>query len=872
MAKRRNRGITRPITIPIRTLSGGVGRQAPSKRLPTEAENLDNCFVTLERSIEKRNGFEFVTRSDSQFDGLDLDYNEEQDFFVFWLQVSDVLRYLVMLDFKARDTSKPLLYLYKLTFGNNMASVPFTYTPTESERAYLTFGSEDFSARDSLRVVNVGANVVILNKNVRAGFSSNAEGKMFDLNGVVADIEDEKGAEDVYETAIEVDPLGEAEPWNVYGNYLEGDLVLKEGNPDGQGTRMWVWRLGIDYIQNDKPNAWHNTNTGVRPAEFINVKDYRYPDTTKPHLGQSLANISEIKFPPSADDVNNTRNGAESKIANNYPNIGNSEGKGKIFYLSTSFGAVSPGYYRVKDNEKTPYLHKILTPESFSVLDENRMPHKIYIEDSGSWRISAVDWDPRTGGTNDTNPGISVFKDEEGNPKQVPLSSMAFYRDRLFISSFDTIFSSSMGDYTDFWIEDPSNIVATDPIDVQASANKFTPIISMIPFSDFLFINTDSDVQYELLGSENQITPFTAELSPTSFYSTSPMVDPQLMGSQIYFYSPQRMYLYFSNRVNNINKAVEVSAHCPEYLPKTFRAPAVAPTRDTIYVVDDENRNEIYGYTNRFSGDQVVQNAFFRYTLDDDIEIFNIQIFDDEMYLLITMRTATDAKKYYLVKMPLQPQGSDEPRIDLKHSFVIDTSEATRNTTYDEASDETFFTLPVSDTLINECIFYEGWDNEDDVRTSPIYVPEQSNSDVAVYKLKGNFEVPGAKIHFGRSFTMTVELSPQFMRDDNNNVIDGVLNMRTLHLRHAKTGNYRIEASRRGRAPVVSTFDAAEVDNRQEVLPLRQWESDGEFVAQVMGFGAETTIKIISDYPTPVNITQMELKGKFKSIHSTALT
>ena len=40
--------------IPIYTLSGGVGRQAPSKRLPSEAQVMDNATPSLEKSIEKR--------------------------------------------------------------------------------------------------------------------------------------------------------------------------------------------------------------------------------------------------------------------------------------------------------------------------------------------------------------------------------------------------------------------------------------------------------------------------------------------------------------------------------------------------------------------------------------------------------------------------------------------------------------------------------------------------------------------------------------------------------------------------------------------------------------------------------------------------
>ena len=151
MAKRRKRGLTRPVTIPIRTLSSGVGRQAPSKRLPTEAENLDNCFVTLEKSVEKRNGFQIVPRSDSDHDGLELFNEDGNDFLIFWLQVSDRLRYLLMLNFKASDNDSQLVYLYKLT-SSGLAHVPFTYEPTDSERAYLTFGNNIYTARESLKV------------------------------------------------------------------------------------------------------------------------------------------------------------------------------------------------------------------------------------------------------------------------------------------------------------------------------------------------------------------------------------------------------------------------------------------------------------------------------------------------------------------------------------------------------------------------------------------------------------------------------------------------------------------------------------------------------------------------------------------------
>ena len=604
-------------------------------------------------------------------------------------------------------------------------------------------------------------------------------------------------------------------------------------------------------------------------AERIDVRDYRYPDPDKPQFGQSLTNIAYLRFPPQEGDSEGY-NGEHGKLLLNYPDIGNDEGRGKIYYFAQSFGAISPGFYRVKSDDERPYLHKILTPEGSSVIDRARMPHKVYIDSSNSWRITEVDWDPRNGGDNNSNLGPSFFRDDD-EVRQMSLSAMAFYRDRLFIAGSDFVISSKMGDYTDFWINDPANIVATDPIDVQASTNKYTPITAMIPFADFLFINTDSDTQYELMGSENQITPFTAELSPTAFYSTAPLIDPQLMGSQIYFYARNRMYIYFSTRIENINNATEVSSHCPGYLPTNFRSPAVAPSRDSIFVVDDDNPNNLYVYTNRFSGDQVIQNAFSRFVLDNDVEIYDVQEFDDFLYILVAFNTTQSGsnKQMYLLKMSFASEDYNVPRIDMRTRFVIDET----NTTYDVDTNITTFNIPVADPYLSECILYDGW-GEDDL--TKLTTTRSGGTQVRTYMdVNGQYNTVGNIIYFGRPFTMTVELSPQFYRDTNNNVVDGVLNMRNIHFRHANTGDYRVEVTRRHRTPLISTFSPAMADERERggpaSLPLKTWERDGEFLARIFGFNEETSIKIVSDYSTPCNITNMEIKAKFKPIHSSIL-
>ena len=269
------------------------------------------------------------------------------------------------------------------------------------------------------------------------------------------------------------------------------------------------------------------------------------------------------------------------------------------------------------------------------MFDAKRMPVKLTLISSNNFKFEAVEWDPRTSGNRKTNPGPDIFTKDDGTLRQIEINSMAFYRGRLFFSAADTLFTSQIGDYDNFFFDDIAKIVDSDPIDLQASSNKYARINAMIPFSDYLFINTDSDTQFELLGSENTVTPFTAELAPTAFYATAALVDPILMGSQIYFFAKQKMYIYYSSQAASISAASEVSSHCPEYLPENFGSVATAGARDSIFFINEDKQNEIFIYTNRYQGDRAVQNAFHKWTLSSTDKVLSMQHFDDRLYAVI---------------------------------------------------------------------------------------------------------------------------------------------------------------------------------------------------------------------------------------------
>ena len=167
-----------PIKLPINTLSGGVGRQAPSKRLPIEAEELVNMFCTTERSIDKRSGF--TPLSDDTYSFLGINNPSTKDLWYYWFEVNKDVNYLVVIDYKATELDSEMMWVFQVT--KNGFNIQATETGIDIHpacRKYITYNPGGKKARDALRAVSIGSTVLVLNTFAKAGFSSS--GKTFYL-------------------------------------------------------------------------------------------------------------------------------------------------------------------------------------------------------------------------------------------------------------------------------------------------------------------------------------------------------------------------------------------------------------------------------------------------------------------------------------------------------------------------------------------------------------------------------------------------------------------------------------------------------------------------------------------------------------------
>ena len=871
------RGSSNNIKVPIHSLSGGVGRQAPSKRTPLEAQDIDNALVTLERSVEKRPGTVVLESFDANFDAVPggrLGIPADADLVYEWFFVSDELRYLLVVDYSATQESDQLIYIYKYT-DTDVVDVSPTFASDAATRSYITYNpGGTHTGTDALRFTQVGPKIMILNTLVKAGYSSVFTGtnwELVGLDGLPTGVRDLKGGEVTYLTASDVDPDGLAIIWTPDRIYVSGVEVL---NSTG------VWRAtenveaadsspGISgpYSPGDTVGKWEY----VRDTEKIPVDDDRYPDATKRYLGQSLFDFSEIKLPPRAPEVL-APNGAEEMLEALYPDTGNADGLGKIYYVENAYATSLPGFYRITNAATKPYFQKVRTPDAYSRFAPERMPHVLSF-DSGSlsWSLDSIDWSDRVSGDRESNPGPQIFKDGAA----VEIKSLAFFRDRLWLSAEDSVFSSRAGQIEDFFLNDPSIIGDEDPIDVRLSTNKYTPVSYMTPFETYLFINTPADVQFLLSGSENLITPLTAEVSPVSFYSTAPLIEPILMGSQVYFYAPERMYLYLPDTIqSSITSTIEVSQHCPDYLPENFGDYCVVPSQDTIMVVDRDTPTDVYVYTNRFNGNQVSQSSFCRYQFSNVVE----SISSTKGFVYMVSKDSDGGRT--IGRMKFYETNTVRPLLDNQKSIRT----AVASIVYDGLTNTTAITFPdYSNPSVDSLMFNIDDDQGRNELTGVLIEYEtavQENGDL-VFTVNGNlmplvvsattssegYDPADLLITAGTSYTMNVELSPQFSRDQNNNAIDGVLSLRTLHTRHFNTGNYRILVAPDGQTfRKSSEFNASTISGSKFAdAPI---DPQGESVAKLFGFSDTTRIRIVSDYPTPCNITNMEIKGRFRSTFS----
>lgn len=899
----------------INSLSGGVGRQVPTKRLVTEAENIDNCLVTLEKSVEKRPPLSRITETGSGTSYLNVNqvgapagYNTDNLYFHF-LDIDGFNRYCIIIN----RAGAPFDPLSVNNFTSNGVDIKlsdfitvYRIEPTEWVKEtlddtvgpnntsgfnrgiyeYLTLGNRSTSS--SYRIANTSYTVEP--KAIKHTFGS------CDLDvGIVLwnklvplDYLPDNGSQDI-------DPSSSSSVWfsslpnskKIHsGDVINYKITVK---PDSC-TPLIEDQIIIDEVANT--NFWINVRDDIQ----FQIDSETLEET---EVGQNLENFGEIPQYPSIEVYNDVRdlNGFKAQrmlydsidnpriipipaggidnwnfdyyqLTSPLPKLdrdGNTSyyGYGKVYFARNPYLTFVNGFYRATRYTKNPYFERIRAEGPNAALDHRTFPIIIYKDTAtdGKWRVKHMPLEVRKSGTSLTNPGLTSVKRKE------KVQSIVVWKSRLWLITDNTVAASRTNDFYNFWINDINNIVETDPIDIQSSVGGYNQFTHSIPFQNLLFILSSGSTQFEVRGGSPDvgISAFNVELRPTSFFSTSKMDRPMKMTNNVFYTNNGNMFLYLSGSSvsDEFSTSMDISTHCKGYLPENLGATTESSGTNSLFMVDDDNKNYLYIFTFRSNGQKIIQNAFHRWILSTQDSILGCKVYEKDMYL-ISKRNQGNTPKLCVYFCSLETVPTTTPHLDWLYKVPL--------LAISQVNNNLVFTLPHQDTEADYVVL-DGSTTWGTQSYTVIKIPEYGNTTNANNLTTISIPRPGnvdgiSSVWVGRSYLMNVELSKQVKRGNDGvseQVLEGVLNLKRITTRHFNTGNYDIKIERNNRPSTKVTFFPRDLNNIGDKLGQFLIETNGENYSKVLSYSEGTKLFIQSAYPTPCNISNIEILATWRA-------
>ena len=916
--------------LPIDTLSGGVGRQAPSKRLLSEAENIDNCLVTVEKSIEKRPPLTKIVYSKN---GL-----VNSSAYLNVVNATPITSWPANGGAGAPSFNTDNLYFHYLDIdGNNRYCIivnraGYQFDPMTTKKFTHTINgvAVTINLGNFISVFRIEPTEWIEEEvDISQGYVNNTSGFNRGIFEYLS-----FGNKSVTTSYKIANSTYQVSPTSIKDTFGSIDFDI--------GILLWNKLVPLDYLQNNANleivanNAWAaslTTNQFIHSGDTFNYKRAIGPSTLDPNyedditnqdvywintrdnivievnsvtqevdeIGQSVENFSVIPQYPSTEvqadvqDANGFRawrslhdyydNPHLVPIADNAGNINfNTDeyhitspltkvdrdgatsyyGRGKVYLTRNSYLTFPTGYYRATRYLKNPYFERVRAENEKSVLDHRRFPICIYKDTvtDGKWRVKHMPLFPRRSGTNLSNPGPKALERKER------IQSMAIWKNRLWIATDNTLIASRTGNYYDFWYNDVLNIVETDPIDIQASIGGYNKFSFMVPFQSIMFVASSGSVQFEVRGGsiDTGISPFNVELRPTSFYSTSKLVEPQKMGNNIFFMDAGRMYMYLSGSSFNdeYSTSMDLSTHCKGYLPEDFGAVTTNSSTNSILFVNENQKNHIYFFTLRSNGDKLIQNAFYRWILSSSDSVLSLKAYEKDLYVISKRPTGTVGQNKLVVYFAsLESVPYTTPMVDwlaliTPASMVYNFPNTTITLPYYDP--EVKFVIKAPNSTWPTAETYEPLE----VQSNQVGQTTVSGEIVTTVTVAGNYST--GNVYVGRAYEMNVELSQMVPRAPGNagSVAEGVFNIKRATFKHFNTGNYDIVIERRGRVDNAVSFVPLDLSSKLYTLGELKLSTVGEHFVKVLSYSEACKIFIKCSYPTPCNISNIEIIGNFR--------
>lgn len=578
----------------------------------------------------------------------------------------------------------------------------------------------------------------------------------------------------------------------------------------------FVWNTGV---------ATALTGSGTTYAPLL-VK-YNDASTGDPI---SIVDYGDFPKPP-----NNRGSGGDSFVPS---------GQGDFYVRALrSFPGFPPGYYQENSNgQQSPFYVRQPAPAPNGQLDQTKMPFKVFNTGLNAFTVSWNTWNPRMSGDQDSNPAPSFAANG------LPVTDMVFFRNRLWIGSGEFLCSSQSGDLFNFFADDPTNLIDSDPIDVTIGSNRYAPVQHLTPFQRALVVHTAGDQQFEIRSNQG-ISPTDVQILPSTNYEKATS-DPVTTGNRLYFTTERsgaaQLYEYRFIDDATASSADDVAAHAYGFIKTGVDKSAHSEASGQLFMHSPEEPKTLYVYNYMIVGEEgKAQSAWSKWVFPHNIK--NMYVLDQILYIVREDASGSLAVDSLRLLNPVREENDDNMdypvRLDGRR-LITGVFDSATNTTSWTTTDQTHDTL----------VLGPGWGS----RAGQFKTPTRDGSTLTL-----NGDWSDYPMIVGTAFNMSIELSEQFVRDNQGAPVVGTLQLKTLTVYHRDTSYYKVVVDPTGRdvremAYTAKTVGALDLLLNRNILspPVKQ-----HFPIMASSGGVKITLE--SDNPAPVNLTGLEFAAAF---------
>ncbi len=487
-------------------------------------------------------------------------------------------------------------------------------------------------------------------------------------------------------------------------------------------------------------------------------------------------------------------------------------------------------------------------PGILSALGANTMPHVLVREANGTFTFKQATWKDRLVGDNDSNPFPSFLGRS--------ISDVFFYRNRLGFLSDEAVIFSEAGSYFNFMRTTVTQLVDSDPIDVNASHTKVSILKHAVPFNKQLLLFSE---QTQFVIDQNELlTPKTVGIKVATEFPCNVRAKPVGIGKNIYFATDKGAWSsfreYFADLNNLTNDAVDITAHIPEYIPSSVFKIATAANEDMMVALSTGSPNTLFVYRFFFNGNDKLQSSWSKWTFGSESTILNADFIGSDLYLVINRPDGVYLEK---CTVSLGDIGPNEPylvHLDRKAQLV--SANATFSGGFTVLSQSAIGYTPSTG---NYQIVIK---SHPTLKVGEVYNVIWDGTDA---KVQGN--ITGGTYSFGRKYTFNYELTTIALRQNmptggQKSDTEGRLQLRKISFNYDDAGLFNVKVTPQGRQTYTYTYSGKVLGQSSSTINSYSISS-GRFQVPIISQNVGTKIVLENDSPLPSSFLSADWEGFF---------